>query len=258
MERRDFLQKSILTTAAVAGVGASSASARSSQNKNQVYDLRVYRMRRGARALENYFSKALIPALNRMGVKNVGVFSEMSKNEPATIYMLIPYKSFDDFGKITLDLKKDKEFEQARSEYDEIPSEQAVFERYDSSILLAFDGIPEMVVPAQSPRIFEMRTYEGYSEDAVKRKVKMFNEGELDIFKRTKINPVFFGEKISGTDLPCLTYMATYSNMEAREQAWKEFLAHPDWQKMSKLPEYANTVSKIHRVFLEPLPYSQV
>jgi hypothetical protein len=257
MERRDFIQKSILTTAAVAG-GSLAATAQVQQKNNQVYEFRVYHMRRNMKPLENYFTKAFIPALNRLGVKNVGVFSEWSKNEPPVIYALIPYKSFDDFGRITMELKKDKAFEQARAEYDQIPVDQTVFERYDSSLMLAFDGIPQMVVPAQKPRLFELRIYEGYSEDAVKRKVKMFNEGELGIFKNVKVNPVFFGENITGKGLPCLTYMAVYDNMEARDQAWKEFSAHPDWQKMSKLPEYADTVSRIHRVFLEPLPYSQV
>ena len=215
-------------------------------------------MRRNLAPLDNYFSKALIPALNRMGVKNVGVFSETSKSEPATIYVLIPYKSFADYGKVITELKADKDFEKARAEYDKIPSEQAVYERYDSSLMLAFDSIPVMQIPAKSQRLFELRIYEGYSEDTVKRKVKMFNEGEIDIFKNVKINGVFFGENLSGKGLPCLTYMSVYDNMEARDQAWKEFLAHPEWQKMSKMSEYANTVSKIHRVFLEPLPYSQV
>ena len=258
MERRDFLQKTILTTAGVAGATLATAAAKEAQKNNEVYEFRVYHMRRNLTPLNNYFSNALIPALNRMGVKNVGVFSETSKSEPAKIYVLIPYKSFADYGKVMTELKTDREFERARAEYDKIPSEQAVYERYDSSLMLAFDGIPVMQIPSKSQRLFELRIYEGYSEDAVTRKVKMFNEGELDIFKKVKVNAVFYGENISGKGLPCLTYMSVYDNMEARDQAWKEFLAHPDWHRMSKMPEYANTVSKIHRVFLEPLPYSQV
>ena len=258
MERRDFLQKTILTTAGVAGVTLASSAAKGAQSNNELYEFRVYHMRRNLAPLDNYFSKALIPALNRMGVKNVGVFNETSKSEPATIYVLIPYKSFADYARILTELRADKEFEKARAEYDKIPSEQAVYERYDSSLMLAFDEVPVIQLPTKSQRLFELRIYEGYSEDAVKRKVRMFNEGEIDIFKDVKINGVFFGENISGKGLPCLTYLSVYENMEARDQAWKEFLAHPDWQKMSKLPEYANTVSKIHRIFLQPLPYSQV
>ena len=258
MERRDFIQKSILTTAAVAGAGLGSSTARGAQNNKDVYEFRVYHMRRNISPLNNYLTNALIPALNRMGSKNVGVFSELSKSEPAKMYVLIPYRSFEDYGKTIRGLKTDKQYIEASGEYNKIPVDQAVYERYDSSLMLAFDGVPNMVIPSKNQRLFELRIYEGYSEDALRRKVKMFNEGELNIFGKVKINPVFFGENISGKGLPCLTYMSVYESMDARDQAWKEFLAHPDWQKMSKMPEYANTVSKIHRIFLEPALYSQV
>jgi hypothetical protein len=196
--------------------------------------------------------------LNRLGSENVGVFTELSKSEPAKVYMLIPYGSFEDYGKSVLQLRSDKDFSEASAEYDKIPMDQAVYERYDSSVMLGFDGNPKVVVPAKKERLFELRIYEAYSEDALKRKVKMFNEGELDIFRTVKVNPVFYGENISGKSLPCLTYMSVYDNMDERDKSWKAFSAHPDWQRMSKLPEYANTVSKIHRVFLEPTTYSQI
>jgi hypothetical protein len=124
--------------------------------------------------------------------------------------------------------------------------------------MIAFDGLPKMIVPESGPRIFEVRTYEGYSEDAVARKIKMFNNEEFTIFNRVKLNPVFFGEIIAGPNLPALTYMVTFKNMEERDKAWKAFGPDPDWQRVSKLPEYANSVSRIFKTFLEPLPYSQV
>ena len=257
MERRDFIQKSVITAAAVAGTGFSSSAAQAPKSK-EVYEFRVYHMRRNLSPLENYLSKALIPALNRLGSKNIGVFSELSKSEPAKVYMLIPYASFEAYGKAVMDLRSDKQFAEASSDYNKIPADQLVYERYDSSLMLAFDGVPKVVVPSKDQKLFELRIYEGYSEDAVKRKVSMFNNGELDIFDKVKINPVFYGENIAGKGLPCLTYMSVYKDMETRDEAWKAFLSHPDWQRMSKMPEYANTVSKIHRIFLERTPYSQI
>ena len=258
MERRSFIQKSVLTTAALAGAGAASVYSQGSGKSKEVYEFRVYHMRRNLNPLDNYFSKALIPALNKAGVKNVGVFRETGLKEPETIYVLIPYASFDDLGKVTMALKNDKNFAEASSDYNSIPVDKAVYERFESSLMLAFDGFPKMAVPAKNQRLFELRIYEGYSEDAVRRKVKMFNEGEIDIFKDVKLPAVFYSENITGINLPCLTYMAAYESMEARDKVWKDFSAHPEWQRMSKLPEYANTVSKIHRMFLEPLSYSQV
>lgn len=258
MERRDFIQKSILGAAAVAGAGSISAQAQSSGKNKELYEFRVYHMRRNLNPLDNYFSKAFIPALNKMGVKNVGVFRETSMSEPAEIYVLIPYASFEEFGKVTTGLKNDRDFAQTSTEYTNIPLDQAVYERFDSSLLQAFDGFPRMNIPSKDQKLFELRIYEGYSEDAVKRKVRMFNEGEIDIFKEVKLPAVFYSENIAGKNLPCLTYMSAYENMEERDRVWKAFSAHPEWQKMSKLPEYANTVQKIHKTFLERLPYSQI
>lgn len=257
MERRDFIQKSILTTAAVAGAGLGTAGAQAPGNK-EVYEFRVYHMRRNLNPLDNFFSKALIPALNKAGVKNVGVFRETSMTEPAKIYMLIPFGSFQDYGRISQELKNDRDFAQAANDYNQVPVEQMVYDRFDSSLLLAFDGYTKMTVPSKNQKLFELRIYEGYSEDAVRRKVKMFNEGEIAVFKDVKLPAVFYSENIAGKDMPALTYMAAYENMEERDRVWKAFSAHPEWQKMSKLPEYANTVSRIHRTFLERLPYSQV
>ena len=83
MERRDFLQKTIFTTAGVAGATVAASGAKGAQKNNELYEFRVYHMRRNLAPLDNYFSKALIPALNRMGVKNVGVLSETGQSFPA-------------------------------------------------------------------------------------------------------------------------------------------------------------------------------
>jgi hypothetical protein len=255
MQRRKFIQRSIAVTAA-ASTGLS-LTAMQSRKANEYYELRVYEMRRGS-MLDNYLSKALIPTLNRLGVKNVGVFTELGKSEPANVYVLIPFASPDAYHTIYNQLKTDTAFATASTEYNQIPVDSAVYWRYESSFMFAFDGLPQMIVPKGGARIFELRTYEGYSEDAVRRKIKMFNEGELEIFNRVKLNSVFFGDVISGRNLPCLAYMVAFKDMDERDANWKAFSADPEWQRISKLPEYANTVSKIHKVFLEPTGYSQV
>jgi hypothetical protein len=257
MKRRKFLQKTVLASSALATAAVSPAFAQQ-QKEKEVYEWRVYEMNRNQAPFDNFMSKALIPTLNRLGVKKVGAFFEMSKSEPSKLYLLIPYASFNDYVRINEALKSDKAFIDASAEYTKIPVEQPVYSRYHSSLMTAFDGLPQMIAPASGPRIFELRTYEGYSEDAVRRKIKMFNDEEFVIFNRVKLNPVFFGEVIAGPNLPALTYMITFKNMEERDLAWKAFGGDPDWQRILKDPQYANTVSKIYKTFLEPLPYSQV
>jgi hypothetical protein len=257
MKRRSFINRTVLATTAITA-SASSVFGKEDLKQKDLYELRVYEMRWGQASLENYFTKALIPFLNNNGIKRVGAFSEIGKSEPAKLYLLIPYASYDDFLKVAQQSKSDQTFLQASEEYNNIPVDQAAYARYESSLMIAFDGLPHLRPTEKTSRIFELRTYEGYSEDALRRKIKMFNEGEFEIFYRTKLNPVFFGEVIIGANQPCLTYMITFKNMEEREAHWKAFGADPAWEKISKAPEYANTVSRIQRVFLEPLSCSQI
>jgi hypothetical protein len=228
--------------------------------KKEFYEIRTYELRFGSPAsnLENYFKNALIPALNRLGVKNVGVFKEIGKSEPAKIYVFIPYASMEQYAAIHLQLKSDQQFKEAAQEYNSLLPDKAPYTRYTTSLLSAFDGLPQLIKPTAGQRLFELRTYESYSEDAARRKIKMFNDEEIKIFYNTKLNPVFFGEVVAGENQPCLTYMLTFRNMEERDNNWKAFSADPDWKRISPLPEYANTVSRITRVFLEPTPYSQI
>lgn len=228
--------------------------------EKEMYELRTYELNLGSSLanLESYFTKALIPALNRQGIKHVGAFRETGRSEPVKLYLLIPYASMADYTRVKEKLKSDTEYQKASQEYDQLPADKPVYTRFESTFMIAFDGLPKMIVPENKPRIFEMRTYQGYNEDAVKRKIKMFNESEFDIFYRTKLNPVFFGEVIASKNMPCLTYMITFKDMAEREANWKAFGADATWQKISKAPEYANTVSTIIRVFLEPTTYSQI
>jgi len=132
------------------------------------------------------------------------------------------------------------------------------FLRYETSLFMAFDGLPKMIKPSEELTVFELRTYEGYNEDALNRKIKMFNESEFKIFEDVGLHSVFFGEKIAGPQMPCLTYMVAFRDMEERNANWEKFGPHPEWQRIVGMPEYENTVSNIYRVFLKPLSFSKL
>ena len=259
MKRRQFVTSSLLAGATLTTTAQTEGTKPAASNK-QVYEVRIYEARFGSpqSSIENYLKDALIPAMNRQGAKTVGVFREMGKSDPAKLYVLIPHTSMESYATASSRLSSDLAFTKASQPYTDLTPDKAAFTRYSTSLLSAFDGLPQMIVPAKESRIFEMRTYEGYSEDAVRRKVKMFNVDEIPFFNRVKLNPVFFGEVIAGEHMPCLTYMLTFKDMAERDANWKQFSADPDWKRMSQAPEYANTVSNIIRVFLEPLAFSQV
>lgn len=228
--------------------------------QNELYELRIYDLKfdKPASILYDYLENALIPALNKNEIFNVGVFEEMADAMPKKIYVLIPYKSIQYFYQIHEGLKHDKAYELASKAYMKTPQEAFPYVRYETSLFKAFDGLPNMIKPSNESHVFELRTYEGYNEDALKRKIKMFNESELKIFEDVGLHSVFFGEKMVGSQMPCLTYLIAFKDMEERDDHWEKFGPHPEWQRISKLSEYEHSVSNISRVFLKPLAFSQL
>ena len=177
---------------------------------------------------------------------------EMGNSDPRVIRALISYPS----SKVYINcqnLQSDADYAKAAKPYHQLPIEKTIFSRMSSYLLNAFDGYPKLSNPVDGASVFELRIYEGYNEDAVRRKIKMFNVEEIELFKKVGLHPVFFGEMIVGPYLPCLVYMLNFKDMEERDANWKKFLEHPDWNNMKAKEEYANTVSNIRKVFLKSI-----
>jgi hypothetical protein len=109
-------------------------------------------------------------------------------------------------------------------------------------------------------RIFELRTYESNNLLTLRRKIKMFDDGEIAIFRRLGMSPVFFGQTLIGGNMPSLTYMLAFDNLAAREKAWQAFSQDAEWQKMRVQPGLsdAQIVSNISNSILRPLPGSDI
>jgi len=229
-------------------------------SQTEIYELREYTLNffRPAEVLHTYLENALIPGLNRQGVNNIGVFEEAGEAMPGKIYLLIAYPSMESYTVITDALRADSKYKADSKPYMTAPSDQIPFTRIESSFIRSATGFPNLVKPSEDSGLFELRIYESHNEDALLRKVKMFNDHEFEIFKEVDLPMVFFGENISGDQMPCLTYLLAFKDKAAHEEAWSRFGPHPEWQRIIKLEEYANNMTDITRVFLRPLPYSQL
>ncbi len=267
MKRRNFVKASLLT-GSVAGIIPQAGLAAANQDVYQspaqeFYELRVYTLKNGRqqKLVEEYFQQAAIPALNRLGSKNIGVFTEYLPQGHTKLFAVIPYSSVDDFIKAPQKMAADASYKQAGAAYLNATATEPAYERIESSFFRAFTFMPKMEVPEKKQRIFELRRYESHNETAAKKKIEMFNEGgEIAIFKRVGLTPVFFGEALTGPMLPNLTYLLTFDDMEEHDNNWKIFGSDPEWKKISAIPEYANAriVSNITRTFLVPTAFSQV
>ena len=78
----------------------------------------------------------------------------------------------------------------------------------------------------------------------------------MRLFDRLDFNAVFYGEVISGSIMPNLMYMTTFSNQESREAHWDAFREAPEWKELVAMPKYQNNVSHADLYFLYPTAYS--
>ncbi|MCB0730908.1 MAG: NIPSNAP family protein [Ignavibacteriae bacterium] len=264
LNRRNFLKIS----AALAVVAGSKKNIQAINDKiskeQEYYEYRIYKVNdsKNKIKLENYLGKALIPALNRMNIDRIGVFTEIDKPNDFSIHLIIPYSSLELFSEMNTKLLEDKDYINAAEEHFDVPLEDPVFSRVQSNFFKAFAGMPIIELPQQStenkPRIFELRKYESHTEQKAALKIDMFNSGEIQIMRDTELAPVFYGEALIGSDLPNLTYMLSASDLESHKVHWSNFSAHPEWQRMKKIPKYNDTVSNITKIFLKPTDYSQI
>lgn len=261
MQRRNFVKAAVLAPA-LAATESDAAPVRGSHltAQREIYEWREYTFNFNSPlgTFETYLKDAFIPALNRLGAKNIGVFREMGKSDPAKVCVLTPYSSMTAYAAVADGLAADTEYQQKAAGFFSLPPDPLPFLRLDTWLMTAFTGLPQMVAPKSGSRIFELRCYEGYSEDAVRRKVRMFNEAEFVIFDRVGLHSVFFGEVIAGKDMPRLSYLLAFKDMEERDKNWAAFLNDPAWKALLKDPQYAYTVSKIYKTFLVPTDYSQL
>ena len=275
MTRRDFVSSAMavtgsawLSAGAVGTARQGTTAGRGPERPSEYYELRRYQLRRGPAQgiVDTYLKTAALPAWQRAGVGPIGVFSVMIGPESPTVYVLLVHKSLDAFASLPERLAADAEHEKAGAAYLNAEATVPTFVRIDASLMRPFDGMAKLELPfgggepARRPRIFELRTYESHSEKAAKKKIEMFNRGEIAIFRRAGLTPVFFGETLAGANLPNLTYMLVYEDMAAHDKQWSAFSADPEWKKLSTTPGYTDPeiVSNISNTYLRPAAYSQI
>jgi len=261
MKRRHFL--SLFGTAGLAAATTNThAAAAGSGDTRDFYELRKYVLdtQQQRDGLDAFLKNAAIPALNRLGVKPVGVFHPQEDLSPT--YVLTRHRSLDAFATLLNRLASDSEFLDRGAAFLDAPASAPAYKRMESSLMLAFAGMPNLEAPALNPgRIFQLRIYESPSIKTGLKKIEMFNDaGEIQIFREVGLNPVFFGQTLSGDKMPNLTYMLTFESMEAQQAAWKKFGGHPLWQRLRQMPEYADKaiLSGITNLQLVPASYSQI
>ena len=206
----------------------------------QYYELRTYQLRNGVSArMPSARPAGLPPAVKAP----FGAFTSFIAENSPFMTMLFTYASFSEAERL-----------------DEKLPDITGYIRYERTILRAFASMPELKLPPPGNHIFELRTYESNDAVSLQKKIDMFNNGEMQIFQRLGMNPVFFGEALVGSKLPHLTYMLAFDDLTHRDKSWKAFGADPEWQKLRVKPGLsdAEIVSNISNCIVRPTAFSDI
>jgi hypothetical protein len=259
MERRELLT-ALAASAFITSEGQAAAV------PNTFLELKTWRLHNSAESqatrLADYLEHGLTPAVKRAGARVIGAFSNVIGQDGPYYVTLTQYSSLAVMQDVLTKLAADSAYHQT---LEKLSSDGgAPFVRVESSLLRSFDGLPVPVLPDPSEkrpaRIFELRTYESPSFTALARKVGMFNHGEMQIFQRLGLRPIFFGETIIGPKQPNLTYMLSYDDLTAHDKLWADFGSDPEWKKLRVTPGLTDpeVVTNISNVILRPLAFSAI
>ena len=259
MTRRNLIASSALA-ASFAPSGAAAKAARS------IIEMRVAKLRNGSdnqmQRLGEFIGKAAVPALKRAGAGPVGAFASLIAEDSPFLLVVTSYPTLSAMESVAQKMAADKEYIEAARKFYSAPG--LPFQRMECSLLRGFDSMPNIEVPPtegrKTPRVFEIRTYESNTSLTLYRKMKMFDDGEIAIFRRTGLLPVFFGETIVGRDMPNLTYMVAFDDLATRENNWRTFANDPEWLKLRATPGLsdAEIVSNISNCLVRPMPFSDI
>jgi hypothetical protein len=226
MNRRTLLSSAGATALAI---GAQAADA----PKNAIIELRRIQLRNSPdnqRQRNTEFLREQLAAFQRAGAGPTGAWTTSIAPNGPFLLTLVSYPSFAAIEQVHAKLAADAAYQKAADAFNSQPGLN--YERMESTILRAFDDHPTVVPPAndgkRAARLFEVRTYESNNTSTLRRKIKMFNDGEIGAFQRSGGQPVFFAETIAGPNQPSLTYMLSYENLAGRDAVWKAFGADPE------------------------------
>jgi hypothetical protein len=266
------MKKSVKTSCLVilvfiASVSFSSRVSGQVASKQEFYEIKIYHLTQKAQEMrvDSFLQEAYLPALHRAGISKIGVFKPVESDTAygKRIYVFIPYRSLDQYSRLSDLLNADQQYIASGKSYLNAAYNNPPYARIESILLKAFAYYSEFLAPKYntpaSERIYELRSYESSTEKYGIKKIDMFNQGgEIDLFKRLLFNSIFFAQVISGDRMPRLIYMPTFQNKATQDEKWLTFRNDPEWKKLSSMEEYKNTVSRIQSFPLHPTGYSDI
>ncbi|MDD3586640.1 MAG: NIPSNAP family protein [Thermoguttaceae bacterium] len=207
-----------------------------------------------------------IPLRRKLGYKQTGVFSvnrelhaDDAKYDPIynkAVFVVGSVSSFEPACFFQINAVDALSLDQLLNK----SSNERLYEDMEAELVLAFPGCPALEIPTRSKeRVVQYRRYNSPNIERHQAKVRMFDvRGELALFRRLGLNPVFFGEMIFGKVMPNVSYMLAFDNDADRKKAWAAFIGSNEWKTMKAEEQFKDTATRIRNLFLKPSPKSEI
>lgn len=260
-------RRQLLASAAGAATLSMSSLAQTPGTGRAVFELRYFKLRnttdnqRGR--LQKWLVSDVMPALQKAGAGPVGLFASSIAPDAPFLLAVTSHASLAAYEQNMAKLMQNDAFLSASEAF--FSHSGLPFQRMETHLLRAFAGFPSIVAPpapeeGKPARLFELRIYESNSPLSLMKKIGMFENGEIELFKQKGLPPVFFGETIVGDRMPNLAYMVWHDSLTAREANWRNFATSPEWKKMAATPGLSDgeVVSNISTYLLSPVNGSQI
>jgi hypothetical protein len=115
----------------------------------------------------------------------------------------------------------------------------------------------ETVAQAQSTRVFELRTYTA-AEGKQQALSDRFRDHTMALFKKHNMESIgYFIPQDDPAKQNQLVYLIAHKNRDESKKNWAEFLADPEWRKVTAETEAnGRLIAGMTTVYLDPTSYS--
>lgn len=199
-------------------------------NPRKLYTFERYYLKhstQGAR-LHTWLETAWLPAFQKgTGSNAVLILDAVFSDHMPQIAVVAEWESFDQIQQIRSAMRADSGMRQALARWED--HAEPPYEHFSQSLLEATPYSPTLMPGGTAQRFFELRVYHAPTWRQSKALHDRFEGPEIPIFHRCGIHPVLYTASLFGEYMPNLIYFTPFDSCDAREKAWSQFMADPEW-----------------------------
>ena len=249
------MKRIVLSLAAAA---ASLVSIMAAEQKNEVYEMRVYYAPEGKLdELHARFRNHTLKLFEKHGMKNIGYFVPEGANPERKLVYFLSYPDLNTRNGSWKSFMSDPDWQKAHKESEK---NGRLVEKVDAVFLQATDYSPKPKIEKKGGRVFEMRTYttpEGKLDDLNGR----FRNHTLKLFEKHGMENVIYWTKTPDQKdaKTTLIYLLAHKDKDAAKKSFDAFRQDSDWLKAKTESEKNGSLTVQNGVkseFLIPTDYS--